>query len=131
MLEVNRLVRYDSMTNHRRRQITADTVPPVAFAFPLDHRSPADGRPHDAPPDGNSTPRSSHRQGTQQQMTDRNARSQWIGTKELMLIILVLWLLFAMAVHLFVVPLNRIIIPYLDLPLGFFMAAQGALLAFV
>jgi putative solute:sodium symporter small subunit len=64
-------------------------------------------------------------------MPDRNARFQWIGTKQLMLIMLALWLLFAMAVHLFVVPLNRIIIPYLDLPLGFFMAAQGALLAFV
>jgi len=48
-----------------------------------------------------------------------------------MLIILALWLLFAIAVHLFVVPLNRIIIPYFDLPLGFFMAAQGALIAFV
>jgi len=64
-------------------------------------------------------------------MTDRNARFQRIGTKELMLIILALWLLFAIAVHLFVVPLNRIIIPYFDLPLGFFMAAQGALIAFV
>ena len=64
-------------------------------------------------------------------MLDRNARSQLIGAKELMVIVLALWLLFAMAVHLFVVPLNRIIIPYLDLPLGFFMAAQGALFAFV
>jgi putative solute:sodium symporter small subunit len=37
----------------------------------------------------------------------------------------------SVVVHLFVVPLNQIIIPYLDLPLGFFMAAQGALITFV
>jgi putative solute:sodium symporter small subunit len=48
-----------------------------------------------------------------------------------MLLMLALWLLFSVVVHLFVVPLNRIIIPYLDLPLGFFMAAQGALITFV
>jgi putative solute:sodium symporter small subunit len=30
-----------------------------------------------------------------------------------------------------VIPLNRFAIPYLDLPLGFFMGAQGALIAFV
>jgi putative solute:sodium symporter small subunit len=66
-----------------------------------------------------------------QQMSDRNARSHWIRTKQLMLLMLALWLLFAVVVHLFIVPLNQIIIPYLDLPLGFFMAAQGALITFV
>jgi putative solute:sodium symporter small subunit len=58
-------------------------------------------------------------------MPDSNAQSHWIRTKQLMLLMLALWLLFSVVVHLFVVPLNRIIIPYLDLPLGFFMAAQG------
>lgn len=48
-----------------------------------------------------------------------------------MLLMLALWLLFSIVVHLFIVPLNQIIIPYLDLPLGFFMAAQGALITFV
>ena len=64
-------------------------------------------------------------------MPDRNSQSLWIGTKQLMLLILALWLLFSIVVHLFVVPLNQIIIPYLDVPLGVFMAAQGALIAFV
>ena len=78
-------------------------------------------------------------------MPDRNAQSHWIRTKQLMLLMLALWLLFSVVVHLFVVPLNQIIIPYLDsddslsskglkqldLPLGFFMAAQGALITFV
>jgi putative solute:sodium symporter small subunit len=31
----------------------------------------------------------------------------------------------------FVKPLNRIIIPVLDFPLGFYMAAQGSLIVFV
>jgi putative solute:sodium symporter small subunit len=31
----------------------------------------------------------------------------------------------------FVVPLNKIIIPVLNFPLGFYMAAQGSLIAFV
>ncbi len=64
-------------------------------------------------------------------MPDSNAQSHWIRTKQLMLLMLALWLLFSVVVHLFVVPLNQIIIPYLDLPLGFFMAAQGALITFV
>jgi putative solute:sodium symporter small subunit len=65
------------------------------------------------------------------QMSDLNAPSHWIRTKQLMLLMLALWLLFSIVVHLFIVPLNQIIIPYLDLPLGFFMAAQGALITFV
>jgi putative solute:sodium symporter small subunit len=31
----------------------------------------------------------------------------------------------------FVVPLNKIVIPILGFPLGFYMAAQGSLIAFV
>lgn len=64
-------------------------------------------------------------------MLDRNASFQWGGTKPLMLIILALWLLFAVAVQLFVVSLKGIIIPYLELPLGFLIVVQGALMAFV
>jgi putative solute:sodium symporter small subunit len=64
-------------------------------------------------------------------MPDRNARSHWTATKQLMLLMLALWLLFAVVVPLFVVPINRLTIPYLDLPLGFVMAAQCALIAFV
>jgi putative solute:sodium symporter small subunit len=66
-----------------------------------------------------------------QQMPDMNARSHWVGPKQLMLLMLALWLLFSVVVHVFIVPLNQIIIPYLGLPLGFFMAAQGALITFV
>lgn len=42
-----------------------------------------------------------------------------------------LWFFFGYVVHMFVVPLNKITIPILNFPLGFYMAAQGSLIAFV
>ena len=41
------------------------------------------------------------------------------------------WLFFGYIIHFFVVPLNTIHIPILGFPLGFYMAAQGSLIAFV
>jgi putative solute:sodium symporter small subunit len=41
------------------------------------------------------------------------------------------WLFFGYIVHFFVIPLNKIQIPILGFPLGFYMAAQGSLIAFV
>ncbi len=38
---------------------------------------------------------------------------------------------FGYIVHMFVKPLNTIVIPVLDFPLGFYMAAQGSLIVFV
>ena len=64
-------------------------------------------------------------------MPDQNARTHWIRTKKLMLVMMALWVFFALAVPIVVVPLNRLTIPFLDLSLGFFMAAHGALIAFV
>ena len=64
-------------------------------------------------------------------MPDPNARSHWIRTRKLMLVMLGLWLLFSVVIPLLVAPLNRLTLPYLDLPLGFFMSAQGALIAYV
>jgi putative solute:sodium symporter small subunit len=46
-----------------------------------------------------------------------------------MWIMLVLWIIFGFAVHMFVAPLNAIKLGYF--PLGFYMAAQGSLIAFV
>ena len=40
------------------------------------------------------------------------------------------WFVFAIVVPILVLPLNAITIPYLDLPLGFFAASRGALIAF-
>ncbi len=46
-----------------------------------------------------------------------------------MITMMSLWLFFSFVVHMFVVPLNGIKI--LGFPLGFYMAAQGSLIAFV
>ena len=41
------------------------------------------------------------------------------------------WLFFGYLIHFFVGPLTAIKIPILGFPLGFYMAAQGSLIAFV
>lgn len=56
-------------------------------------------------------------------------RSYWRRTQGLMLIMLFLWIFFGFAIHLFVHQLNRIVVA--GFPLGFYMAAQGSLIAFV
>ena len=50
-------------------------------------------------------------------------------TTNLMLIHLGIWVFFGYIVHMFVHVLNKIVI--LGFPLGFYMAAQGSLIAFV
>jgi putative solute:sodium symporter small subunit len=53
----------------------------------------------------------------------------WNKTRRLMFIMLGLWVFFGYIIHMFVVQLNEIVI--LGFPLGFYMAAQGSLIAFV
>jgi len=53
----------------------------------------------------------------------------WEKTKRLMIISLVIWAIFGFGIHLFVKPLNAIVI--FGFPLGFYMAAQGSLIIFV
>lgn len=48
-----------------------------------------------------------------------------------MLTHLAIWLFFGYIVHMFVNQLNQFTIPVLKFPLGFYMAAQGSLIAFV
>jgi putative solute:sodium symporter small subunit len=57
--------------------------------------------------------------------------AHWKKTTNLMLTHLGVWFAFGYLVHMFVVPLNKIIIPILGFPLGFYMAAQGSLIVFV
>lgn len=57
-------------------------------------------------------------------------RARWLRINRLMLVMLALWLAFALVVYLFVIPLNKITVPVLNMPLGFFIAAQGALVVF-
>ena len=64
-------------------------------------------------------------------MQKTNEEVHWKRTTNLMLAHLFIWFFFGYIVHMFVKPLNTIVIPVLDFPLGFYMAAQGSLIVFV
>jgi putative solute:sodium symporter small subunit len=70
-------------------------------------------------------------QGGQSSMAQSNDEAHWEKTTRLMWIHIGLWVFFGYIIHMFVVPLNKIIIPVLNFPLGFYMAAQGSLIVFV
>jgi putative solute:sodium symporter small subunit len=64
-------------------------------------------------------------------MQSSNDEAHWKRTTRLMLTHLAIWFFFGYIVHMFVKPLNTIVIPVLGFPLGFYMAAQGSLIVFV
>lgn len=64
-------------------------------------------------------------------MQPSNEETHWRRTTNLMLTHLAIWFFFGFVIHMFVVPLNKITIPMLGFPLGFYMAAQGSLIVFV
>lgn len=72
-----------------------------------------------------------HAETTETSVSDPNLQSYWMRTRKLMLVMMGLWVLFSVLIPLLVTPLNRFTLPDLDLPLGFFMGAQGALVAFI
>jgi len=51
--------------------------------------------------------------------------------RKLLLQYLAGWLVFGLALHLFFAPLNQIRVPLFGFPLGFYLATQGALIAFI
>jgi putative solute:sodium symporter small subunit len=57
------------------------------------------------------------------------AEAHWAKTRGLMIITLSLWAFFSFVINFFAVPLNSIVI--IGFPLGYYMAAQGSLIAFV
>jgi putative solute:sodium symporter small subunit len=64
-----------------------------------------------------------------QQLDSVQMQRYWSRTSRLMWIIFALWFFFSFFIHLFAVQLNTVTI--LGFPLGFYMAAQGSLIAFV
>ena len=62
-------------------------------------------------------------------MQAKHEEVYWSKTMNLMYVMMGLWLFFSFVIHFFVVPLNAIRIA--GFPLGFYMAAQGSLIAFV
>jgi putative solute:sodium symporter small subunit len=65
----------------------------------------------------------------QQALTSERRQAYWQRTSTLMWTILALWFVFSFVIPLFAVQLNQIVV--LGFPLGFYMAAQGSLIAFV
>jgi putative solute:sodium symporter small subunit len=65
--------------------------------------------------------------------TDTKAKEEahWRKTTNLMFIHLGIWFFFGYIIHMFVFVLNKVTIPVLGFPLGFYMAAQGSLIVFV
>jgi putative solute:sodium symporter small subunit len=62
-------------------------------------------------------------------LTPAKAQEHWRRTRGLMWTTLAVWLFFSFVIHFFATALNGIVI--LGFPLGFYMAAQGSLIAFV
>ena len=62
-------------------------------------------------------------------METEKGQRYWAATRALMFFMLFLWVVFSFVVHLFVRDLNSYV--FLGFPLGFYMAAQGSLIAFV
>lgn len=62
-------------------------------------------------------------------ITAANEVAWWRKTRNLMWIALAIWAFFGFIIHMFVFQLNEIVI--IGFPLGFYMAAQGSLIAFV
>ena len=62
-------------------------------------------------------------------LTPEKAKAYWTRTTNLMWVVLAIWFIFSFLIHFFATSLNQIKI--LGFPLGFYMAAQGSLIAFV
>ena len=63
--------------------------------------------------------------------TSDNDKAHWKKTTNLMLAHLGIWFFFGYIIHMFVNTLNKVSVPILNFPLGFYMAAQGSLIVFV
>ncbi len=60
---------------------------------------------------------------------EQRAGEHWSRTKSLMTVTLAVWFFFSFFIHFFVDALNNVVI--FGFPLGWYMAAQGSLIAFV
>ena len=64
-------------------------------------------------------------------MAESKEEAHWQKTTRLMFTHLGVWFFFGFVIHMFVYALNKVTIPVLGFPLGFYMAAQGSLIVFV
>lgn len=63
--------------------------------------------------------------------TQARMQAYWDRSKNMMLVMLGLWITYFLVINFFVRTLNRITVPVLEFPLGFFLAGQGAVIVFV
>ncbi len=63
------------------------------------------------------------------EITPEVRERHWAKTKSLTFMVLILWFIFSFVVHWFAHALNSM--SFMGFPLGFYMAAQGSLIAFV
>ena len=56
--------------------------------------------------------------------------THWPRFKNLMLVMFGAWLAFFFVTHTFMKALNKIVVPVLELPLGFYMPVQAAMIVF-
>ena len=56
--------------------------------------------------------------------------THWPRFKNLMLVMFGAWLAFFFVTNAFIKTLNKIVVPVLDLPLGFYMPMQAAMIVF-
>lgn len=66
---------------------------------------------------------------SEQPLSPEKMEAYWKKTTRLMWIVMAWWVFFSFVVHFFAIQLNNIVI--IGFPLGFYMAAQGSLIAFV
>jgi putative solute:sodium symporter small subunit len=62
-------------------------------------------------------------------MATQQQEIHWSRTRNLMIVHLTIWFIFSYLVHWFAPELNRF--RFMDMPLGFYFAAQGSLVVFV
>ena len=64
-------------------------------------------------------------------MTYVSQWTHWPRFKNLILVMFGLWLTFFFVTHMFMRTLNKIVVPVLELPLGFYMPVQAAIVVFL
>ena len=57
--------------------------------------------------------------------------ASWSRTRNLVLVMLGLWICHFLVVHIFITALNKVTVPVLGFPLGFYLAVQGSLIVFL
>jgi putative solute:sodium symporter small subunit len=57
--------------------------------------------------------------------------THWPRFKNLMMVMFGVWLVFFFVTNFFIKTLNKIVVPVLELPLGFYMPMQAAMIVFV